>query len=149
MNILAIDAATHTGWCLLGSNLMESGTEDFSKQRGESNGTMFLRFRHWLNKILIENKVNLVIYEQAHHRGGAATEIGVNLTGRIQECCAELGIEHATIHTSTLKKYATGSGKADKADMVKAACKLTGKIITSDDEADAVLMAKWGVENYA
>ena len=51
MKILAIDAATKTGWCFWHSEMIESGVQDFTKQRGESNGIMFLRFRKWLNNL--------------------------------------------------------------------------------------------------
>ena len=155
--ILALDCATRTGWCLWDNGrVLESGTEDFSKKRGESNGSMFLRFRHWLHDTIIKNDVTFCIYEQSHHRGGAATEIGVNLTGRVQECCAELKIEYATIHSATLKKFATGSGKASKSQMVERAETLmqnAGRIDKvdskmDDNEADAIMMAKYASETY-
>ena len=38
-------------------------------------------------------QIGLVVYEQAHHSGGAATEICVNLTGRVQEISEDAGIE--------------------------------------------------------
>jgi len=148
MRILAIDAATLTGWALWDGRLIESGVEDFGKRRGESNGSMFLRFRTWLKHVLQEQHIGFVIYEQSHHRGGAATEIGVNLTGRIQEVCAELNIQYATVHTASLKKWATGSGKADKVVMMARAHPILGRAPIDDNEADAVLMAKYAAESY-
>jgi Holliday junction resolvasome RuvABC endonuclease subunit len=97
--------------------------------------------------MILNNDVTFVIYEQSHHRGGSATEIGVNLTGRVQEICAELKVEYTAIHSATLKKYATGSGRADKAAMVKAALN-NSWMVRSDDEADAIFMAKYASETY-
>ena len=146
--ILALDCATKTGWCLWSNGkIVESGTEDFSKQRGESNGMMFLRFRIWLTKMLLRS-ITLVVYELAHHRGGAATEICVNLTGRVQEMCSELKIEYTTVHSNTLKKWATGCGHADKGEMMVRAGIELGRKPIDDNEADAVLMAKWASEKY-
>lgn len=146
--ILAIDAATKTGWCLIkDGKIYESGVQDFSKRRGESNGAMFLRFRNWLSRLMDLN-VKFVVYEQAHHRGGAATEICVNLTGRVQEACAEKGVEYATVHTGTLKKWACGSGKADKDQMMARAVALLGRPPLDDNEADACLMGAWAYEEY-
>lgn len=146
--ILAIDAATKTGWALIkDGKVYESGVQDFSKRRGESNGAMFLRFRNWLSR-LMDLHVGFVVYEQAHHRGGAATEICVNLTGRIQEACAEKNIEYTTVHTGTLKKWACGHGKADKEQMIERATTLLGRPPINDDEADAVLMGSWAWEEY-
>lgn len=149
MVILGLDCGTKTGWCLMeDGKIIASGIEDFSKKRGESNGFMFLKFRNWLNYILSYHKPNIVVYEQAHHRGGAATEIGVNLTGRIQEVCTNLEIEYAPVHTATLKKFATGNGRAKKSEMMNAAKKLLGRDPVDDNESDAVLIAKCGYDCY-
>jgi Holliday junction resolvasome RuvABC endonuclease subunit len=149
MNVLGLDCATHTGWSLWkDGKLNASGVEDFSKKRGESGGSMYLRVRKWLLDFVTNNEVKFVAYEQAHHRGGAATEICVNLTGRVQEVCAEKSVEYATIHTASLKKFAVGAGKASKEDMMAAATKLLGRPITSDDEADAIFIGKWAMETY-
>src|SRR5574343_1623842 len=116
MKILALDCATKTGWCLLDESgkIIESGVQSFEKRRGESNGLVFLRFRNWLGK-LIEFRpggAQLLVFERAHFRGGAATELCVGLQTRVQEICAELGVEAAPVSTTNLKKFATGSGKA-------------------------------------
>lgn len=147
--ILSIDCATKTGWCLYDGRVHESGVMDFSKRRGESNGAMFLRFRRWLSDLIASvQDLEMVVYEQAHHRGGAATEICVNLTGRVQEICSAGGIEYASIHTGTLKKRATGRGNASKTEMIEAAREHLGRQSVDDNEADAVLMAVMAWEDY-
>ena len=152
MRILGLDTGLKTGWCIYDSDtkqVIESGVQDFSKKRGESNGLMFLRFRKWL-KYLLNIQVDLVGYERAHFRGGAATEIGVGLQTRVQEECAghDPVIEAAPVHSGTLKKWACGHGKASKADMALKASRLVlGKII-DDNEADAILIATWTAEEY-
>ena len=109
---------------------------------------LFLRFRAWLGNVLSAMKFDVVVYEQAHHRGGAATEICVNLTGRIQEACAERGVEFASVHSGTLKKWTCGSGKADKAEMIAKAKILLGREPLDDNEADAVNMAVYAEAEY-
>lgn len=146
--ILALDCATRTGWALWSDGkIIESGTQDFTKQRGDSNGMLFLNFRIWLTRMLLRN-ITLVVYEQAHHRGGAATEICVNLTGRVQEMCSELKIEYTAVHSNTLKKWATGCGNADKGEMMIRAGIILGRKPIDDNEADAVLLAKLTSEKY-
>lgn len=150
MKILALDTGTRTGWAIISDGkVFESGVQDFSKRRGESNGAMFLRFRKWLGDLLyLQGHIRFVAYEQAHHRGGAATEICVNLTGRVQEECAARSIEFVGIHTQTLKKWATGSGRADKNEMVGRATKILGRLPIDDNEADAVLLGMMAQEEY-
>jgi len=47
----------------------------------------------------------LIIYEQAHHRGGAPTEIGVGLATRVMELATKYNINYTTVHSGTLKKF--------------------------------------------
>jgi hypothetical protein len=54
---------------------------------------------------------SLIVYEQTHNRGGAATEVAAGFTTRVQEFAARHGIEHAAVHSATLKKFATGRGE--------------------------------------
>jgi len=153
MLILGIDSGTKTGWCLydgIRKKIIESGVEDFSKKRGEGNGMLFLKFRVWIKKIIhcADDKLSLIIYEQAHHRGGFATELCVNLTGRIQEEAEAAGITCATVPTSTLKKWATGKGNAGKGEMLAYAKKVLGRNPIDDNEADAVALAEYGNNQY-
>jgi Holliday junction resolvasome RuvABC endonuclease subunit len=153
MIILGIDAATKTGWAVYdtdeGGRLIESGVQDFSKKRGESNGLMFLRFRKWLDWMMRNIAPSVVCYEQSHHRGGAATEIGYGLTTRIQEAAIKYGVEYAPVRTTTLKKHATGKGNADKELMVARARAILGREPVDDNEADAVHICRWGAGEFA
>jgi len=152
MQILAIDASSKTGWCLLDETgkIIESGVQSFEKRRGESNGLVFLRFRNWLGK-LIEFRpggAQLLVYERAHMRGGAATELCVGLQTRVQELAAEKMIESLPVPSTTLKKWATGSGHANKVAMILAAKQYLGRNPEDDNEADAVLLARYAYDQY-
>jgi Holliday junction resolvasome RuvABC endonuclease subunit len=109
---------------------------------------MFLRFRKWLKDFADLIKPDLIAYEQAHFRGGAATEICVGLQTRAQEIAAERGIESAPVKTNVLKKWATGKGNAGKGEMMTAAGKHLGRPPMDDNEADAVLVGMWAVDEF-
>jgi Holliday junction resolvasome RuvABC endonuclease subunit len=144
--ILGLDMATKTGWCILqDGQVIASGVQDFSKRRGESNGILFLRFRKWLLDLLntVPEKPMVIAYEGAHFRGGAPTEVCVGLQTHCQSIAAELGIESTRVHTMTLKKYACGTGKANKVAMMKIAARFLGREPIDDNEADAVHLARW------
>lgn len=152
MKILALDLGISTGWAVSAgdSTLLESGVQRFDLSRGESPGCRFLRFRSWLAGILDMTAPALVAYERAHHRGGHATELAIGLQTRVQELAAAREIPYAAVHTGTLKKHATGSGAASKEMMILAARKRwpDAQAIESDDQADALLVLSWALEEY-
>jgi hypothetical protein len=143
--ILALDLATATGWA---SNCLNkiSGVTRFDLKRGESPGMRFLRCRAWLADFyeLVDGKIDVLVYEQAHHRGGAATACCVGLVTVCQEFAASNGVELMPVHTATLKKFATGSGRANKQDMI-AAAKARGWHPVDDNEADAQLLLDYAL----
>jgi Holliday junction resolvasome RuvABC endonuclease subunit len=142
--ILALDLATRTGWATNDGNLF--GVQVFDVRRGESPGMRFLRCRAWLNEMLsLLGSLDMIIHEQAHHRGGPATACCVGLVTEVQAFAADQGIELMPVHTATLKKFATGSGRANKADMINAAIKM-GWAVTDDNEADAVLLLLYAID---
>lgn len=151
MKVLGLDMATATGWCLYDATadrVIESGVQLFDKRRGESNGLRFLRFRKWLQSFVKGFAPDLICYEQAHFRGGAATELCVGFQTRAQEIAAEAGIESAPVPTGTLKKFATGAGNAGKGSMMKLAAFHLGRDPVDDNEADAVHVARWGAKEF-
>ena len=144
MRILALDLATKTGWAC-NINGRHSGVQSFDLKRGESPGMRFLRCRAWLNQMLqLLGGIDLIAYEQAHHRGGAATACCVGLVTEVLAFAAEHGIETLPVHTGSLKKRSTGSGRANKDRMFKAA-RERGWSPEDHNEADAVLLLEYAL----
>lgn len=144
MKILSLDMATKTGYAIaIDGRIIESGVQDFTKRRGESNGILFMRFRKWLTDLVILTAPDVVAYERAHFRGGAATELCVGLQTRAQEIAAEHQIECLPVHTGELKIFATGKGNAGKPEMVYAAAVVIGHEPADDNEADAIHLARF------
>ena len=82
----------------------------------------------------------LIIYEMPHFRGGPATDVLVGMATRIQEFGALYGIEYTPVHSATLKKFATGSGRASKESMLSRAREEWGEHVIDDNEADALFL---------
>lgn len=148
MNILALDCGTKTGWASEVDGRIESGVQNFSLKRGESKGIRFLRFNTWLNDMLELIKPHIVVYEMAHFRGGSATEILVGMTTRIEQFCEEKKIEYSSVHSGTLKRFATGKGNASKEDMRRAAVLKYERMVDNDDEADALHALAWAKKEF-
>jgi hypothetical protein len=139
--ILALDLSTRTGWAT--NYPRQSGTQDFELRRGESPG---MRCRAWLTEMLkLLGRIDLIVFEQAHHRGGAATACCVGLVATAQAFAAEHGIELMAVHTGELKRWATGKGNASKQMMVQAA-RDSGWTPADDNEADAELLLEYAMK---
>jgi hypothetical protein len=150
MNVLALDLGTMTGWAYWNGNRAESGTVDFSIQRGESVGMRFLKFNQWLAAHFAPPlaQTELIAYEAAHHRGGAATQILAGFETRVHEFCALHGLHHVSVHTSTLKKWSTGKGNASKEQMQIECASRWGCGLLDDNEADARMVLAWALDRY-
>lgn len=66
----------------------------------------------------------------------------VGCVGRL--ACFEWGIDIALVRPSTLKRFATGKGNADKEAMIRAAIELGARGSVNDDEADAFHARRMG-----
>lgn len=155
--VIALDLATKTGWALRDrTGAIASGTQEFKLKRGESKGMRFLRFRKWLREMLSLAEIGvsfdsdspgIIVYEQAHHRGGAATELAVGLVTDTLAEAARVSVEHMPVHTGALKKWATGKGNTGKDGMIARATELYPDIdIIDDNHADALLLLGYGLE---
>ena len=149
MRILAIDPGSRCGWAYSSEERIESGVQDFSLRRGESVGMRFIRFTAWLDEMINLIKPKLIIFEMAHHRGGAATNILIGMTTRIEEKCEKMKIEYTSVHSATVKKFATGKGNASKEAMLAKAIEHYPDIgIIDDNHADALFMLGWAKEEF-
>jgi hypothetical protein len=127
-SILALDLGLSTGWALRHDGRIESGVQLFDLKRGESPGMRFVRFNAWLQAIgsclqdaAAEGRLGLVAYEQPHHVGGHATQALLGYATRVEEYAARWQLQHCAVHSNTLKKWTTGSGRAGKVEMFEAA----------------------------
>ena len=150
MRILALDLGCKTGWATLDTDSrfeVESGVQEFVLQRGDSPGMRYLAFRAWLSRIGDQTLPDLIVYEQNFRRGGAATEIAAGFSTRVQEWCAEHGVECTSVNVSTLKKQYAGHGRADKEVLAQKMGERWGRAdLEAGDEADALAVLAWAVD---
>lgn len=153
--VLGLDLATKTGFAFLDSVYPEdnvSGTFDFGFHPDESLGSKLFRLRLWLNNLYTSaypyNCPTLLVYERAHLRG-AGSYLLTSMAAIVELWAVEEEIPAVSVHTGTLKKFATGSGKATKSDMIEAAKKRWPKIsLVDDNHADGLWLAAYGTEYH-
>jgi Holliday junction resolvasome RuvABC endonuclease subunit len=147
IEILGLDLALTTGWArVVNGRVYESGVIDWRAHRagdGRHNGHAFAALYDWLDENTRDH--TQIVYELAHHRGGPATRLACGWQAVVQMFAARRGIlPPMTVATMTLKRFATGSGRADKHAVKAWAAQHLGRAPVDDNEADAVAVALWG-----
>ena len=133
-NILGLDVATHTGW----ATLTASGEWDFTPKRDESKGMRLIRFKAKLKEICDAEDIKVITYERVSGFHKNALIVAGELTGVLKLFCEERGIEYRAYSAAEIKKFASKSGKASKADMVRLAKEKYEMEGNSDNQADAL-----------
>lgn len=160
--ILGLDIATCTGFAYGdGSALPTVGHIQLPAAQDGDRGDLFSTFRKWLLRTLAEVQPTMVMFEQPimpkpFIKDGRVmfpskidtTLILQGLVAILEVECYDRGIPCKYTTVGEVKKQLTGKGKAEKADMVRAA-KRAGLRITVDDEADAFGVWLVGVRYYA
>lgn len=150
MKILALDQSMKmTGWASVSDGLYESGRVHFQEKNERHKEKHFADFWQWLNDALSLHEPTLVVYEMPVSQGQGSNAIPLmGLRALIVTACALQKIECVGVWPNTLKKFATGDGKAEKVVMKEAAKAVFDYYIPSEDpggdEADALLLLRYG-----
>ena len=152
MRILALDAATQTGWCVIDGDFIVSGTWDISVDRttranidtDEAGGMRLANLRRKLNELQQEKTVDILVYEASRNlRYGNPVRVAAELQGVIQLWAIDNMVQFKGYSPSEIKKHATGKGNCNKNAMMVAAFNKwpnvhrMGPSEWSSDEADA------------
>ena len=148
--ILSLDLGTRTGWALLGRDgSITSGSESFKPQRFEGGGMRYLRFKRWLTEVKQSaDGLDAVYFEEVRrHAGVDAAHAYGGFMAQLTAWCEHHGIPYQGVPVGTIKKHATGSGRAGK-DAVMAAVRARGHAPADDDEADALALLHWAIQHH-
>lgn len=138
---LGLDLATCTGFCFGAPDTGEPPTigHVLMPKTGPDVGAFLVAYEEWLAAKVREVEPSLIIFEAPILAANTTIHVTRKLQGMagVTEMIAHRQrLEVAEITTSQVKKALTGSGKADKADMVRAA-RHYGFNPAVPDEADA------------
>jgi len=131
--VIGIDPGTVCGWSVLRADgsRWASGVWRLKPGRHESAGMRWVKLRRSFTELLNAYREPnaaepfarvLVAYEAvARHAGTHAAHVYGGCIACVQEICTAAGAEYVGIPVGTVKRYATGRGNANKADMVASA----------------------------
>lgn len=108
-------------------------------KKDDHPGARFDKFALIVGKIGVR-QARLFAYEEVMNwKGAAAAHVFGGLRGQLLSLACSYNIDVKPVHVGTIKKFATGSGRASKEEMINAARELYPHLTIKDDnEADAV-----------
>jgi crossover junction endodeoxyribonuclease RuvC len=149
IRILAIDPGLSCGWALyqkgVGAESMVSGVWNLSGPGGD--GLRFVRLAdHMKHQLVVLTSAKggaVVAYEDVRrHLGTLAAHVYGGIIATVQSTCETFEVPYIGIPVGTVKKLATGSGRASKEQMLLACAKRwAGSRVTDHNEADARFIA--------
>lgn len=151
--ILAVDPGGSCGWAVGdagagASGLIASGTWRLDADRSHP-GLRYVRLISECDLLLREHpSVALVAYEMPHMSGRLAAEYHLGVVTHLQSWAARQSLPVLAVHSATLKKHATGDGRADKSAMVLHARQAFKRDPQTHDEADAMFLYSYSRSHW-
>lgn len=144
--VLALDIATHTGYYSIHSN----GTWNFTESKRRNDNKQHKDFRDTLIAYIQQYSIKQIVAEDVNVNNHFCDIRKLSeFRGILCEVCDELDLpEPIFVNVATLKKWATGNGRADKAQMM-CACASRFHFEPSDNNvADACLIYYYYLRKY-
>lgn len=136
-NILSLDLGTITGWAIRNEFGITNRSAGFKQDRFHEDNMRYLNFQRWLTQL---PKIDLVSFEEVRKRlrVDAAHSYGEFLSNLTP--WRELHkIPYQGIPVGTIKKFITGKGNANKAEVILAV-KAFGYNAVNNNEADSLAL---------
>jgi Holliday junction resolvasome RuvABC endonuclease subunit len=133
--VLALDIATHCGYYSMHGN----GTWNFTESKRRNDNKQHKDFRDTLFGFIREHGIRQVVAEDINVNNHFTDMRKLSeFRGILFEICDELDLpEPEFVNVATLKKWATGNGRADKAMMMRACEEKYHYVPPDDNAADA------------
>ena len=142
MKIIAFDLGANFAWAR-NTNPLKAGSFVMKGPRAHRQGQLLT----YLNSLFsLAFNIEAVVYETPFARGRDATRSLWGIAGIIEACATNANIACVDVAVPTIKKFATGDGRASKEEMIKAAKKF-GYKGDNEHEADAVCLLKYAEKN--
>lgn len=146
VEILGLDIATMCGYY----STRESGAWNFYESKARNDNKQHKAFRDTLIGFIRKYGIRQVVAEDINVNNHFTDMRKLSeFRGILLEVCDELDLpELAFINVATVKKFATGNGRATKIDMINACVEKYGYRPRTDDEADAFWIYRYYCHKY-
>jgi Holliday junction resolvasome RuvABC endonuclease subunit len=145
---LALDFGTVCGWAkttAAGRIVFHHFTTN-PDPKTDFKARRYRLFRDHLAELLVDD-IDTVYYEDVRgHTSTAAAHWWGGWEALTLLACDSRELPCHGVHTGTLKKWATGAGNAPKVAMMDAARRYVGNVEITHDEADAVCLLAYAIE---
>lgn len=144
--VLGLDIATMCGYY----STHESGAWNFYESKARNDNKQHKAFRDTLIGFIRKYGIRQVVAEDINVNNHFTDMRKLSeFRGILLEVCDELDLpEPAFINVATVKKFATGNGRATKIDMINACVEKYGYRPRTDDEADAFWIYRYYCHKY-
>ena|SRR6056297_769059 len=152
---LALDMATKTGYAILEDGKVRGGVFEMKAPKrnrrhlaDEHEGKKYGDFLDWLNRIIAKVQPQAIYYEEPfmNMRRPSSIQSGYAWKALLMGTAAQHGIPLHGVAPSSLKKAVTGSGRAEKPEMIAAAkSQFPDLEIVDDNMADALHVLSYGL----
>lgn len=144
--VLGLDIATHTGYY----SVHESGTWNFTESKRRNGNKMHGAFRVMLLAFIRRYRIRRIVAEDVSvNRHFYDMRRLAELRGILLEVCDEMDLpEPEFVNPATLKKFATGDGRADKTAMIRACREKYRYEPVDDNAADACHLYHYYLRKY-
>lgn len=147
--LLGLDTGTLTGWAVNRGDKIVSGT---ARLAVEPRGRRWADLRQALDGLVREHDLMAVYYERSEFIGGGNQALALLDRGgmyAVLEAWAWVWkLPLIPCGPGQAKKSLTGSGRAEKRDMIVAASRLCGEPIGDSNQADAVGVLMFGISHF-
>ncbi len=144
--ILGLDIATMCGYY----STHESGAWNFYESKARNDNKQHKAFRDTLIGFITRHSIRQVVAEDVNVNNHFIDMRKLSeFRGILLEVCDELSLpEPVFLNVMSIKKYATGNGRATKLDMINACVEKYNYRPRTDDEADAFWVFKYYCHKY-
>lgn len=144
--VLGLDIATMCGYY----STHESGSWNFYESKARNDNKQHKAFRDTLIGFIRKHGIRQVVAEDVNVNNHFVDMRKLSeFRGILLEVCDELNLpEPVFLNVMSIKKYATGNGRATKLDMIRACVERYNYHPRTDDEADAFWVYTYYCHKY-